>query len=99
IFHPLWEKHIFIYSHKKYRAMKRSFLFFVLITLFSLQLQAETLKYQIKAFGIKAGTLEIKHTVVNGVDHYEIESHNEVNYLVGKIKVHHITKSTFINGI
>lgn len=78
--------------------MKKQWLLFVLL-LINAENNAQTLKYQIKAFGIKAGTLEIKRTTNNGLEQFEIESLNEVNYLVGKIKVHHITRSTFKNGV
>lgn len=77
--------------------MKQRLLF--LLLLLPAGLTAQTIQYKIKAFGINAGTLEIRHKIANGIDQFEIESHNEVNYLVGKIKVHHVTRSTFKNGV
>lgn len=65
----------------------------------SLPVHAQKLIYEIKAIGINAGTLEVSKTSANGLDQYLLESHSSVNYLFGTIKVDHITRSTYKNGI
>jgi len=59
---------------------------------------AQTFTYTAKALGINAGTLTVNKKTVNLVDFYQFETHSEVDYLLGKIKVDHITKASYKSG-
>jgi hypothetical protein len=70
-----------------------------LLLLAPLPLFSQTLTYDIKAVGVNAGTLVVSKKSSNGTDQYLIESHSSVNYVLGKIKVDHTTRCTYVNGI
>lgn len=73
-------------------------LFFLLATLCMAAAMGQSYTYDVKAVGINAGTLVVTKKVQNGLEYYTLESHTKVNYVLGKIKVDHITKSTYKNG-
>lgn len=77
--------------------MKKTYL--LLAFVLPLFVNAQSFSYQIKAMGVKAGTLEVSKKSVNGTDQYVLESHSSVDYLLGKIKVDHVTRCTYKDGV
>jgi hypothetical protein len=72
-------------------------IYFVLISF--ILMSAQTLSYDVKALGMKVGSMKITRTLSGSNILYQIESTNHVSYLFGEIDVKHSSSASFLNGV
>lgn len=60
---------------------------------------AQSYTYDIKTMGVHAGTMVVTRNKANALEQYSYETHSAVDYLLGKVEVNHITRSSYKDGV